>query len=475
MWENAAEFGAMLIFAEHRFYGESKPFPEGTDKCLDWLTTEQAMADFAQLIDHFRTTDDRFTKSAVVGFGGSYGGMIGAWFRVKYPNAADGVIAASAPIWSFTGLDPPYNYQAFSEGVTHDLSAGAGAGASDNCKKNLHAAYPLMQSTGRTKEGRAMLSSAFKTCYAIETEEEVAALISWAQGPFANMAMGNYPYPSTYLMHGDSFLPAWPMRKACEALDADGLTGKPEELFEAVREALAVQLNNTGTTTCFYNGDEREMRATLKDGETMADVYGERVRMAGKKMTDAHRMVRRWERREGRKRGLRGERQMAADGSCAGDWDMQWCTEMSQPFSYGCPDPDPIFPEDGAPADFHWPCEPFNKTVRTESCLENWGFQPRYDWARFGLGGKRISGASNIVFSNGLYDPWHGGGILKNLSDTLIAVVLPHGAHHLDLMFSNPADPPDAVDARKTEVQEMKRWVKDANQRNGNTLYQIAL
>lgn len=174
MWENAEEFGAMLVFAEHRFYGESKPFPEGTDRCLDWLTTEQAMADFAQLIDHLKTTDTRFTKAAVVGFGGSYGGMIAAWFRIKYPNAVDGVIAASAPIWSFTGLDPPYNYQAFSEGVTHDLSSSAGA--SDTCKKNLHAAYPQMETLGQTKAGRAQLSSAFKTCHALETEEDVCVI-----------------------------------------------------------------------------------------------------------------------------------------------------------------------------------------------------------------------------------------------------------------------------------------------------------
>ena len=280
-------------------------------------------------------------------------------------------------------------------------------------------------------------------------------------------------YPSTYLMHGDSFLPAWPMRKSCEPLAKPGLVGK--DLFEAVREALAVQLNNTGDTPCFYNSDEDAMRSTLQAGETIGQVFGERVRVPGKKMTDAHRMVRKWERREGRKRGLRGERQMAADGACDGDWGLQWCTEMSQPFTYGCPDPDPLFPGDGAPADFHWPCEPFNQTDRTESCLENWGVEPRYEWARFGLGGKRISGASNIVFSNGLYDPWHGGGILSNLSDTLLAVILPHGAHHLDLMFSNPADPPDAVAARKTEVQEMKRWVKEANERNGNAHYKVEL
>lgn len=110
-------------------------------------------------------------------------------------------------------------------------------------------------------------------------------LIQWAQGPFANMAMGNYPYPSTYLMHGKSFLPAWPMRVACKALAAPGMKGAA--LFEGVVEALSVQLNNTGHATCYYNEKEADLRATLLPNETMSQVYGKRVRMAGKKMTDS--------------------------------------------------------------------------------------------------------------------------------------------------------------------------------------------
>ena len=34
----------------------------------------------------------------------------------------DGVIAASAPIWSFVGLDPPYDFNAFDETVTADAN-----------------------------------------------------------------------------------------------------------------------------------------------------------------------------------------------------------------------------------------------------------------------------------------------------------------------------------------------------------------
>jgi hypothetical protein len=37
------------------------------------------------------------------GFGGSYGGMLATWMRLKYPHVLDGSIAASAPIWNFMG------------------------------------------------------------------------------------------------------------------------------------------------------------------------------------------------------------------------------------------------------------------------------------------------------------------------------------------------------------------------------------
>lgn len=95
--------GALLVFAEHRYYGESKPFGSATADNMWYLSTEQALADYAELIFFLKEEFDAH-DSPVISFGGSYGGMLASWFRMKYPSAVDGAIAASAPILAFYGL-----------------------------------------------------------------------------------------------------------------------------------------------------------------------------------------------------------------------------------------------------------------------------------------------------------------------------------------------------------------------------------
>ena len=66
--------------------------------CMSHCTSAEALADFASLITTMKQ-ELGATSSPVVAFGGSYGGMLSSWFRIKYPNIIDGAIAASAPIW----------------------------------------------------------------------------------------------------------------------------------------------------------------------------------------------------------------------------------------------------------------------------------------------------------------------------------------------------------------------------------------
>merc|ERR1712080_637334 len=95
----------------------------------------------------------------------------------------------------------------------------------------------------------------------------------------------------------------------------------------------------------------------------------------------------------------------------------------------------------------------------TKECQNTWGVTPRPQMADIMYGGRDLSAASNIVFSNGLLDPWSSGGVLRPVGDCA-AVIIPEGAHHLDLRAANPLDPVSVRDARKTERKFISKWIK---------------
>jgi len=63
--------------------------------------------------------------------------------------------------------------------------------------------------------------------------------------------------------------------------------------------------------------------------------------------------------------------------------------------------------------------------------------------------------------SNGLLDPWSGGGVLEDISDTLVSVIIPDGAHHYDLRGYEEGDTSYVIDARKTELKHIKKWIEE--------------
>lgn len=75
------------------------------------MTVDQALMDYVQLIKSFKASNDLYKESPVIAFGGSYGGMLAAWFRMKYPQHVQGALASSAPILFFPGGVSPYAFQ----------------------------------------------------------------------------------------------------------------------------------------------------------------------------------------------------------------------------------------------------------------------------------------------------------------------------------------------------------------------------
>jgi len=102
-----------VVVTEHRYFGESKPFGnESLNKGnVNFLSTENALMDYANLIRHIQDKYDAHS-SPVVTFGGSYGGMLAAWMRMKFPDLVQAAVVSGGPILYFkdSGIPEPLYY-----------------------------------------------------------------------------------------------------------------------------------------------------------------------------------------------------------------------------------------------------------------------------------------------------------------------------------------------------------------------------
>ncbi|GMY24993.1 lysosomal Pro-X carboxypeptidase isoform X2 [Fagus crenata] len=93
---------------------------------------------------------------------------------------------------------------------------------------------------------------------------------------------------------------------------------------------------------------------------------------------------------------------------------LKACTEMVMPMT--CSN-ESMFPPSG-----------FDYKEFVQQCMKRYGVLPRPHWITTEYGGKKIEHVlkrfgSNIIFSNGMQDPWSRGGVLKNISSSIVALV----------------------------------------------------
>ena len=478
MWERAQELGALLVFAEHRYYGKTQPLGDASSanmSTLRWLTLEQALADYATLVHELKASLGA-PDAKVIAIGGSYGGMLAAWLRMHYPSAVDAALAASAPVLGFDGMQKPgelFDGNAFWRVVTRDASPAAGA--HPDCVPAVRATWAAIDAAAASAAGRAQLSSIFRLCTPLDDDDDddeqqhsveadprgssglpppptegsaAARLKALLLNVFDTLSMGNFPYPSNYLVFQQTRdptvkLPAWPMRAACAHF------------------AGAFALNTTaGTSRSGGSGSGSGSDTSFgRDGESGGGVAAAAPTDLFQRMAAAAGVL---YNASGRAScyDLPGSDLDGDDGI----WDWQYCTQRLPQETYfnltgarGHQGQGVQGHEEGG--DMFWP---FNKSAATISdhCARRFpGVVQRPGWIAATSAFTSASSASHVIFSNGEYDPWRSGGVLRNLSSTLVAVEVPGGAHHLDLMFANPKDPAPVRAARDAELALLREWL----------------
>ncbi|KAI6234800.1 CRE-PCP-1 protein [Aphelenchoides fujianensis] len=404
LFDVAPLVGGLIVFAEHRYYGAGSSLPFGDKSFFNstyakYLTVEQALADYVQLIEQLKS---QYVLGKVISFGGSYGAMLSAWLRLKYPNVVDGAWAASAPLAYFRGSGVPLG--GFDAVVTRTMETFGCNNASVIEAFNFLDFWPTDQAS------LDQLNNIFnvnQTTSKIESAADIQLLKAYIREGLEYLAMTGYPYPSNFLIP----LKAWPMLDACASLNVTG----QDRIAAANALNTAAQAYYGNTPACF--------------------------------------------------KPACGDPATASLGALNG-WLWQSCTELVIDVC-----------AQGPPNDVFWPdctdnplmtlLPSFERFTKT-SCQANHGevhdflaSMIRFDAIKEQYGFD-LDGASNIILTHGLLDPWSSGaarigkdGLKWNIFDYKIG----GAAHHLDLRIPNSCDPPSVTNARFQIYRILFCWV----------------
>jgi len=418
LFEASKDFNALVVFAEHRYYGESMIRPHD----MSYLTVEQAMADFNTLNVHVREKWSMPSEAAFVVFGGSYGGNLAMWLRLKNSNLWAGAIASSATPLKHV-LRETNNFTRIETEVYGNVS--------QHCPDLVRLGWKELYGNSTSSEGRAAIAKELHLCHSPPHGNAAENIHGWVSGALETMVQYGYPYPTSFY----NPLPAYPFRVACEGML------KAKSGLGSLYAAANVYYNHTGQAGPCFQFDsvvDEAIQHWQRKGDHhrlyQQDFLHEQSQQASYIRTK-------------QERHLRKVKDVGDDDA----WGYQTCTEVYQPM-----------PTDGI-TDFELPHMP-NKTEYYERCRRRWNVEPRPAWEEMHFMGSHIAAGSNIFLASGQLDPWRAAGIQhvpKGAPDSIIVRIIENGAHHLDLRESNPMDPPSVVCVRQEERAAMQRWLAE--------------
>ncbi|KDP32459.1 hypothetical protein JCGZ_13384 [Jatropha curcas] len=371
----ASRFNALLLYIEHRFYGESNPFgPSSLQNAttLGYLSSAQALADYAQLILDVKKNLSA-ESSPVIVVGGSYGGMLASWFRLKYPHIVIGALASSAPILYFDDITPQDGFFVVASKDFKDTS--------ESCYNTIKQSWSEIDKVAAQQNGLETLRSIFSLCDRLHSVGMLKFILRRV-----------YLYSAQY-----DNPPYFYVEKVCGAIN-----GAPEGTDTLGRIAAGL---NASIFSCHSN-------------PTWKSIVDEDL------------------------------------------WLWQVCTELVMPI--GLDNNNTMFE-----------ALPFDMNRHVNMCQSIFGISPRPHWITTEYGGHDIKSvlgnfASNIIFSNGLRDPFSVGGVLEDISDSVVAIKTEKGAHCLDLYTATPNDSDWLVAQREEEINIIAHWIDEYNAKPSN-------
>ena len=463
----AQETKGLIVFGEHRYFGQSYPFEPSvafTPEHNVYLTVEQVMKDYVDLVGHIRESYNMTDKACVV-FGGSYGGMLAAWIRMKYPHVFQGSLAASAPFLEFKNA-PSAPEDLYGEICTTDFREQL-----DKSPELIRESFEALVAAD-DKTTFDEISDIFNTCTQIQNTTEINFLYQHLMNGYQYMAMTNYPYPASFLEP----MPAWPVNEAVKPwIDIPTATEWEQAQSKAHSKTQSSVLPTEGlvwalirSTLGFLGvGEERAhtmLSTFLPRNLTPVDINKKsekKLQAAAEGLSDRNKQL---------LEALQASTSVyfnytgaypctnlsdwEGTGSLDGyGWNVLACNQLAMPISFN--DKSMFIPQT------------FDYDAYTKECQKVFGLTPDYEWALRFFGGYDIDrdflGDSNTIFSNGQFDPWRAGGLNKNVTadSSGIALYIEGGAHHLDLRPPNAADPATVTEARNIEMANIKKWIAE--------------
>ena len=208
------------------------------------------------LIKTIKEQNPKYKYSPVFAFGGSYGGMLAAWMRMKFPHTIQGALASSAPIIFFPGSNSPY---AFNELVTRNWEK-----VRPGTKDSVYQGFMMLQKFSTDTSTWATLSQIFNTCNPISSQDDVLSISDEINGAIGTMQMVDYPYATDFL----GSLPANPVNSTIGWMYGNVSTITSDmDYVKRLQVILNVYQNSTGQTNCTYTGSSSSVKAPGLDDD----------------------------------------------------------------------------------------------------------------------------------------------------------------------------------------------------------------